>query len=138
MPVRNLAVSLTTEGFNNGTGLKQKDFRGEASRLLTYVRDNIRYVGDIRDIEVLHDPETLLRTGAGDCDDKAILLAALLLSIGHQPRFVAVAFEPDAYSHVWLQDLIYGEWLDLEPTEPIACGQSIPTKGAVSLIYQDA
>lgn len=137
MPIRNLAVSLTTRGFLDGTGLKQKDFAGEADRCLAFVRDNIRYVGDIADVEVLHDPVTLLQVGAGDCDDKCILLAALLLSIGHQVRFVAVAFEPQAYSHVWLQDLIYGKWLDLEPTEPLPLGRSIPTRDAKSFLYQD-
>lgn len=138
MPVRNLAVSLTTEGFWDGRGLQQKDFAGEARRLLAFVRDDIRYVRDISGVETLHDPVTLLKIGAGDCDDKAILLASLLLSIGFDDvRFIAAAFATDEYSHVWLQTSIYGKWVDLEPTEPIPFGQSIPTADAVSLITQD-
>jgi len=67
-------------------------------------------------------------------------LAALLASIGHPVRFVAVAFEPAQFSHVWLQDWIDGRpgaWLDLEPTEPYPCGQAIPQHGAVDYLYQD-
>lgn len=138
MEVRNLAVQLTTQGFLTGQGLQQKDFRGEAERLLTFVRDDIRYVRDISDVETLHDPVTLLKVGAGDCDDKAILLAALLKSIGFdEVQFVAIAFEPDLYSHVWVRAKVDGKWLDLEPTEPIPCGQSIPTRGAVATLTQD-
>lgn len=121
--IRNLAVSLTR-------GLPQKDFQGEACRLLSYCRDYIRYVRDIRDIETLHAARTVLTTGSGDCDDKSILLGALLLSIGHSPRFIAVAFRPEQYSHVWVQDHVGGRWLDLEPTEPIQCGNRIPSRGA--------
>lgn len=135
--IRNLAVQLTTAGFLNGTGLKQKDFTGEARRILRFVRDDIRYVRDTDGVELLHDPVTLLQTGAGDCDDKAILLAALLGSIGHQTRFVAVSFEPNIFCHVWLQDCLDGKWVDLEPTEPIPFGQSVPTAKALKLLYQD-
>jgi transglutaminase-like putative cysteine protease len=80
----------------------------------------------------LHHAETILEIGAGDCDDKAILLAALLLSIGHTPQFIAVAFQLDNYSHVWVRDYVRGKWLDLEGTEPIECGNRIPKAGAVS------
>lgn len=138
MEVRNLAVQLTTAGFLNGQGLQQKDFMGEAARLLAFVRDDIRYVRDISEVETLHDPVTLLKIGAGDCDDKAILLAALLKSIGFDDvRFIAIAFAPDEYSHVWVQTKINGKWVDLESTEPISCGSSIPTRGAVSTLTQD-
>lgn len=134
--VRNKAVALTTRGFLSGTGLKQKDFLGEAQRIHAFVRDQIRYVRDTDGVELLHDAPTLLKIGAGDCDDKAILLASLLGSIGHPTRFVAVAFAPDQFSHVWLQDYINGRWVDLEATEPIPFGRSVPTGGAVAFLEQ--
>jgi len=101
------------------------------------VRDEIRYVQDTNGIELLHDPVTLLEIGAGDCDDKSILLASLLESIGHRTRFVAVAFEPDRFSHVWVQDYLDGRWVDLEPTEPLPFGVRVPTGGAVALMDQE-
>ena len=136
--IRNFAVDLTTRGFLAGAGLQQKDFIGEARRVHAFVRDQIRYVRDTDGIELLHDPATLLALGAGDCDDKAILAAALLGSIGHAPlRFVAVAFQPECYSHVWLQDFIGGRWVDLETTEPLPLGRTVPLDGAVSTLTQE-
>lgn len=140
MPVRNRALAITS-------GLRPKDFRSEACACLAWVKANVRYVRDIRSVEVLHDPVTLLgfpghATGdmrqvrqamAGDCDDLALLLSALLESIGHHTRFIAVAYRPDEFSHVWLQDLIDGAWLDLEPTEPIACGSRVP-RGVAEIV----
>lgn len=134
--IRNLAVALTTRGFLNGTGLQQKDFAGEARRLHAFVRDQIRYVQDTDGVELLHEPVTLLQTGAGDCDDKAILLASLLGSIGHRTRFIAVAFEPGRFSHVWVQDYLNGRWVDLETTEPLPFGTAVPTGGAVAFMDQ--
>lgn len=126
--VRNTAIALTQ-------GLGDKDFRGEACACLAFVRDQIRYVRDIYDVEIMATPDWLLKIKAGDCDDKAVLLASLLSSIGHPVRFVAVAFEPNQFSHVWVQDHVYGAWLDLEATEPYACGQAIPTADAVEFLH---
>lgn len=127
LSIRSLALQLT----NN---LDQKAFADEADVCLRYCRDNIRYVGDIYNVETLQYPQTTVHLGAGDCDDKSILLASLLSAIGHRVRFVAIAFISDFYSHVWVQDNILGKWLDLEPTEPIDCGQSIPCDGAVDFL----
>lgn len=124
-------------GFGLGDGLQQKDFSGEAKRLFAYVQNNVRYVRDTDGAELIHDPAYLLQIGAGDCDDKAILLASLLGSIGFATRFAAVAFEPDNYSHVWVQAWIGGKWVDLETTEPLPFGQSVPTGDAVDILYQD-
>lgn len=136
MEVRNKAVEIVTL-----SGLLQKDFESEARALLAFVRDQVRYVGDIDGVETLHDPVTILKMRAGDCDDKAILLASLLLAIGgdgiHRPRFVAVSLQPDRFSHVWVQDFVYGKWVDLEPTEPLDYGSRIPFKGTVKEIYQE-
>lgn len=127
--IRNKARELTQD-------LAQKDFEGEARVLFEYVRDHIRYLRDIEGVETLHDPVTLLKIGAGDCDDKAILLASLLMSIGAKVRFIAVAYAPEVYSHVWLQVFAPrgGQfvWVDLETTEPLPFGGRVSAKGAVS------
>lgn len=125
--IRALAVDLTRWKNN----IAQKDYAREACVLLDYCRDRIRYVRDHRDVEMLHTARAVLQTGSGDCDDKSILLASLLLSIGHSPRFIAVALSPGQFSHVWVQDRVGGKWLDLEPTEPVECGNRIPQAGVV-------
>jgi transglutaminase-like putative cysteine protease len=121
--VRTLAMNLTS-------GALQKDYRTEACLCLGYCRDQVRYVQDIRTVEVLQTPNATLRLNGGDCDDKATLLAAMLGSIGHRVRFIAISFTPGQYSHVWVQDFVEGKWLDLEPTEPVPCGARIPDSAA--------
>lgn len=83
----------------------------------------------------MHTTNALLNNRYGDCDDKAILMAALLLSIGHAPRFVAGAFDSVKYSHVWLQDKIKGRWLDMETTEALECGQHVPYTQQTKLMF---
>jgi transglutaminase-like putative cysteine protease len=113
--IRELALSLTRR-------LPQKDYLGEARALHDFVQNSIRYVRDIADTEVLQTPLKTLEYGAGDCDDKSMLLAAMLESIGHETRFHAMGFRRGSISHVTVEDLIGGVWVPLETTEPVALG----------------
>jgi len=129
-------IDIRTQAVRLCHGIVQKNLRAEACTVLNYVRDRVRYVRDIRGTEVLQIPRLTMQDG-GDCDDKAMLIAALLGSIGHATRFVAVAYMANMYSHVWVQTQVgRGVWLDLEATEPLDCGQRVPIAGAVSHLYQ--
>lgn len=127
-PIRELALSIVKP---NG----QKDWIGEARALHEYVRDQIRYVRDINGVETLQTPEQTIRIGQGDCDDKSTLLAALLESIGHPTRFVAVGFRPGKYSHVLLETKIGGKWIAAETTEPVSLGWYPPRTRARMVIH---
>lgn len=102
----------------------QKDWRGEAAALHDWVRDFIRYAGDIRGVEVLQTPERTLDMGAGDCASKSVLLAAMLESLNHPTRFVAVApaARPGHYSHVLVETLLGTRWVPSDTTEPVPFG----------------
>lgn len=115
LPIRQLALSLV---HRNG----QKDWYGEVRDLHQFVRDHIRYVKDIRGVETLQTPEKTLEIGQGDCDDKSTLLAALLESIGHPTKFIAVGFAPKQYVHVLVATKIGPRWIPLETTEPQEVG----------------
>lgn len=119
--IRHLAMSLVK---NNG----QKDWAGEVRDIHAFVRDSVRYVKDVRGIETLQTPEKTLELGQGDCDDKSVLLASLLESIGHPTRFVAIAFEPDNYVHVFVETKIGPHWIAAETTEPVELGWYPPRK----------
>lgn len=114
LALRQLALDLVRH-------LPQRDVAGQARALHAFVRDRIRYVGDIRGVETLHTPRQILAQGQGDCDDKALLLATLLESIGQETRFAAVGYGPTV-SHVLVETRIAGGWLPLETTEPVAAG----------------
>lgn len=113
--IRELAFSLTNH-------LPPKDWVGEVRAIHEFVRDRIRYVKDITDVETVAWPEYTLQKGAGDCDDKVVLAASLLESIGHPTRLVAIGFHPGVYSHVYLETKIGPRWISVETTEPVNVG----------------
>lgn len=107
-------------------GQKQKNFHAEVKKLFEFVRDRIRYVKDVNEIETLQTPTKTLEIKQGDCDDKVMLLAALLESIGHPTRLVAVGFNYRIFSHVFLQTKIGHNWISLDSTEPVQAGWQPP------------
>ena len=93
--------------------------------MFNFVRDEIRYVLDTNDIEVLQSAQVTLKLGYGDCDDKCILLATLLECLGHPCTFLAMGFEPsEQYSHVIVVASGAGETrpISLDTTEPNRMG----------------
>jgi transglutaminase-like putative cysteine protease len=112
--VRAAAVALTAH-------LPQKDFLGEIAAIFDYVQEETRYVRDPTEVELLHECDALLELRAGDCDDKATILAALLESIGVPTKFMAVGFRPGQLSHV-LVIALTDPPLPLDPTEPYPMG----------------
>jgi len=115
LAVRQRAMYLTRS-------CQQKDYACEVRSLHAFVRDEIRYVNDVRDVETVASPEKTLEFNAGDCDDKATLLAAMLESIGHPTRFIAIGFEPQVFEHVYVETKIGASWIALETTEPVEAG----------------
>jgi transglutaminase-like putative cysteine protease len=111
MVARNKAIEITR-------GVASKDFRGEIETVYDWVDRNIRFVKDINGIETLQTPTRTLQLEVGDCDDHSILLSALLESIGHPTRFVAVGFSPGNFSHVLTETRLGGRWIPLETTVP--------------------
>lgn len=105
-------------------GCAQKDYACYVEKLHAFVRDSIQYVQDVSEVETLATPQKTLEFAAGDCDDKATLLAAMLESIGFKTRFVAIGFEPGIYSHVYAEVLLGTRWIALETTEPVDAGWS--------------
>lgn len=117
--IRELALSLTRD-------LQQKSYKREVERIHAFVRDEIRYIKDIKGIETIQTPIQTLRLRSGDCDDKSSLAASLLESIGHPTRFVAVGFTPDSLCHVFVQTKIGKEWISVECTENVKLGWRPP------------
>lgn len=85
-------------------------YADEAKAIARYVQKNVRYLRDANGIEQIYDPLTLLDqmmrgVAAADCDDMALLIATLLLSIGCQPYFRAVRYQSKnkkhPYNHIY-------------------------------------
>jgi len=109
------------------------------------VKDNIKYVSDPRGHDFWAPANTTLEVGAGDCDDKAILLSSMLEAVGGTTRiyltdthaFTAVyigrgkeASEAATrgirayYGNVDVNYMTdkYGSWLMLDPTSSLYAG----------------
>lgn len=101
-----------------------KNWPAEAAAVQDWVRQHIRYTRDVLGVETLQTPAYLLRVRAGDCDDHSMLVAALLESIGHPTRFVAIGARPGVYSHVFCETRLGYQWRALETTAPLPFGRA--------------
>lgn len=119
--VRETALHIT----GGGGGFVQ-----EARDLQQWVQENIRYVLDPIDdtggVELVQTPQKTLDYSAGDCDDQSTLMAALLSSLGHPSRFMAVGFQGQPLSHVLCQTLIGQQWVCVETIQPQPFGWCPP------------
>jgi Transglutaminase-like superfamily len=100
------------------------DEMGEVSAIFRWVQQNIRYTKDPVTKEKLYPPQELLNIRAGDCDDMAMLLGALVIACGYPARLVTVGADPgqpDEFSHVYLEVEAppgSGNWLALDAARP--------------------
>jgi len=124
--IRNLALSLVSF-------LPPKDETGEINAIFQYVRDDIRYVKDVYDVETIHTPDQIIKLAQGDCDDKSVLLAVLLESIGYQTYFKVTGYHGSDYEHVYVYVSGLGVAMHLDATEPESAGWEAP--GATCWMY---
>lgn len=109
-----------------GTG---RDSRFHARLIRDWVDGHTEFLADPTHAEGLTPPEKLVTVIASrgiaqcDCDDVAMLSAALGMSIGLRARFVVVAFgsESSPFAHVWcdLAGPDGAQWLPVDPTRPV-------------------
>jgi hypothetical protein len=95
----------------------------ELQAIYNFVDRNIRFVKDPVTKEKLIPPQELLKVGAGDCDDIAMLTAALLMAVGYPARLVTVAAAQcgSDFSHVYTEGELppgSGNWIPLDSARP--------------------
>lgn len=95
---------------------------GDALRaVFLFVRDGIRFVGDPVGVQGIQSPRLTLELRAGNCAQRATLVAAMLRSIGVPAalRFRVVAAnrnEPGKFSHVYVVANVGGREVPMDPT----------------------
>jgi len=119
-------VRLTASGIVAGLG--GKDGFEQAQIIREYVATHTEFLRDPDMVEMLHGPvwqlQQIQKRGIVqvDCDDVAMLAAALGKSIGLRARFVAVAFggKNAPFRHVWaeLAPRMVNAWVDVDTTRP--------------------
>lgn len=112
--VRQKAIDILLE-----KQVKPKDYLAEIKALFEWVQQHIRYTKDTVQVEVLHSAKRMLELRAGDCDDMAILLGAMLEAIGHPVRLALSGPNPlrqDLFTHIYLEVFHKGHWIPLDAT----------------------
>lgn len=109
-------------------GVPGSDGTMQARILRDWVASRTVFLADPLYTEALHQPAAvvrhILRRGVIqlDCDDVAMLTAALGLSIGLRARFIVVGFRSPAapFQHVWcdLSGPRREAWVTVDPTRP--------------------
>lgn len=96
-----LSVPLVIETANGiAATVPPRDYYAIAQAIRAWLTRRFRFVRDPVGVELLRDPEYQLRQWmtngyiTGDCDDAAILGAALGKAVGIGGKFVAVGFRP--------------------------------------------
>ena len=82
----------------------------EAKAIGQFVQKHVRYVKDPVDTESLQAPDMMIRMMTdvgytmGDCDDMALLIATLLMSIGIKPKFRAIKYNEASasFNHIYV------------------------------------
>lgn len=105
--IRQLAINILKQA-----GTMSMHYFDEARAVGEWVRKNVPYLKDITNVETVHDPITMIDkwkrgTLAVDCDDQALFIATLLLSIGHKPvyRIVKYIAGYPAYNHIYVYEV---------------------------------
>jgi hypothetical protein len=82
----------------------------EARAIGDFVKQNIRYIKDPDGIEMLRCPMMMINeirtkgASLGDCDDMALLVCTLLLSIGIRPQLKVVKYseQSKSFNHIYV------------------------------------
>ena len=117
MPVISLARAIINKALPMNGSARAPG--AQMTALQHFVRDCVRYVRDPVGREMVQTPERTLQIGTGDCDDKSVLLASLLGSVGFVTRFVALGIRSELPTHVLVETRIGTRWV---PCETIVAG----------------
>lgn len=105
--IRQLAIGIVKQANTNSMS-----YLDEARAVATWVQKNFPYLKDIANVETVHDPLTMIDkwkrgTLGVDCDDQALMIATLLLSIGHRPIFRIVRYQANcpSYNHIYVYEI---------------------------------
>ena len=100
---RDPALAALTVKILRNSGAIVRDYRAQWAALLAWVQDpaNFYYVNEPN--ERIQSPQHSINTGTGDCDDAAILLAALGASIRLPFRFVISGINQRGEKVRWIE-----------------------------------
>jgi len=117
-----LCVSYIREGVKSEVVRKLAGDLARPEDMFYFVRDYIHYAPDPFDIWKL--PEQTLRDRMGDCEDKAMLLASMLIAEGYDAYCRVARIQAptgEIGDHMWVALRRGTGWVELDPS-CIDCG----------------
>jgi hypothetical protein len=115
-------VNRTAIDILRASGAQQYDSLAQLQALYAWVLAKMYFVNDPVTKEALRPARDLLALGAGDCDDiNAILLPALVGSVGFEPRLVTIAADadhPESFSHIYAEAKLNDAWVAIDAARP--------------------
>lgn len=98
---------------------------GGAAAIRQWLIRRFRFVRDPEGVELLKSPSVMLQEwehegeASGDCDDAAILAAALAIAMGCKVRWVVLGFHrAGPFGHVYAEAWDGRKWQDFDVTRP--------------------
>ena len=124
---RSLADPLVIETARNiveNAGVLGRDQWGKYLALRQWIEEHLQFLPDPLGVELLSTPRYMLQRirqasfVSGDCDDGAILGAALGKVVGLAAKFRALSFvnQHRPFQHVYTLLLVNGRWMNLDTT----------------------
>ena len=96
-----------------------RDHMCEVTTIWNFVVLNVAYRADPTGMDMYQDLRTILETGAADCDDMVVALAALLKSVGYDAGARVISVDGKKWAHIYTMIKVPGKgWVALDPTEP--------------------
>lgn len=102
-------VRRTAESILNEYNTKSHNHLDEAKAVGDWVKRHMKYAKDPDGIEQLQSPNLMIRRilkgeARGDCDDMALLVATLLLSLGIKCAYRIVRYKTESggYNHIYV------------------------------------
>ena len=115
---------LTALNILRTAGVDSKNEAAAAHALYSWIKKNISYIKDPIDVETVQAPEITLQNHGGDCDDHAVLMAALAENIGIESKFSVIGNDENNFSHVFPEIYINRKWTPADTTSAIPFGDS--------------
>lgn len=107
--IRLKAVEIVT-----AAGASSKTPTNAAQAIYSWVKNNIRYVHDPVNVETIQDPDVTLQLKAGDCDDQAALVSALMNAIGIETRYRVIG--AGDMLHIYPEIFVNNQWIGVDTT----------------------
>jgi hypothetical protein len=109
---------------------RARDDQCELQAIYWFVKNNVRYTGDITRKDTFQSSYRTLQFGGGDCDDHSVLCAVLALENGFETKFRITSNTGATWDHIFCMAATpkgsQRTWIALDTTLPRGSAGTLP------------